>query len=65
MNEAAATLGPPERLHPIALLSSLAASARGMWGLFAAGGYFAVKGYWQLLLLMLAAFTVQIGRAHV
>jgi len=52
-----AALGPPERLHPFSLLASLGASVRGMWGMFAAGGYFAVKGYWQLLLLMLAAFT--------
>jgi putative membrane protein len=29
-----------------------------MWGLFAAGGYFAVQGRWLLLLLMLALFTV-------
>ena len=54
----AAALGPPERLHPLSLLTSLRASLRGMWGMFAAGGYFAVKGYWQLLVLMLAIFTV-------
>lgn len=58
MNEAAATLGPPERLHPIALLSSLAASARGMWGLFAAGGYFAIQGHWFLLLVTFGVYTV-------
>ena len=54
----AAALGPPEKLHPLSLLTSLRASVRGMWGMFAAGGYFAVKGYWQLLLLMLAIFTL-------
>ena len=58
MSEGDAALGPPERLHPFSLLASLGASVRGMWGMFAAGGYFAVKGYWQLLLLMLAAFTI-------
>ena len=58
MSEADAALGPAERLHPFSLLSSVGASVRGMWGMFAAGGYFAVKGYWQLLMLMLAAFTV-------
>jgi putative membrane protein len=64
MSEADGALGPPERLHPYSLLSSLGASVRGMWGMFAAGGYFAVKGYWQLLLLMLAVFTIMsIGTA--
>ena len=64
MSDADAALGPPERLHPFSLLSSLAGSLRGMWGMFAAGGYFAVKGYWQLLLLMLAIFTaVSVGAA--
>ena len=51
-------LGPPERLHPISMLSSLAASARGMWGLFAAGGYFAIKGNWFLLLVTLGVYTI-------
>lgn len=58
MKEAAATLGPPERLHPISLLSSLAASARGMWGMFAAGGYFAIQGHWFLLVVTLAIYTI-------
>ena len=58
MSQADAALGPPERLHPFSLLSSLVTSVRGMWGMFAAGGYFAIKGYWQLLLLMLAIFTI-------
>lgn len=64
MNVDAAPLGPPERLHPLSLLASLRASVRGMWGLFAAGGYFAVQGRWLLLLLMLGIFTVfSIGSA--
>jgi len=58
MNDTAAKLGPAERLHPMSLLSSLASSARGMWGLFAAGGYFAVKGHWFLLAATLAVYTV-------
>ena len=57
MNDSATILGPPERLHPLSLLSSVAASAKGMWSMFAAGGYFAVKGYWLLLVLMFVAFT--------
>lgn len=58
MNDAAASLGPPERLHPVSMLSSLAASARGMWGLFAAGGYFAIQGNWFLLVVTLAIYAV-------
>ena len=58
MNDELVGLGPPERLHPLSLLASLRGSIRGMWGMFAAGGYFAVKGYWQLLLLMVALFSV-------
>ena len=64
MNDEAVALGPPERLHPLSLLASLRGSLRGMWGMFAAGGYFAVKGYWQLLVLMLVIFTIaSIGSA--
>ena len=64
MSEADAALGPPERLHPFSLLASLTASVRGMWGMFAAGGYFAVQGRWLLLLVTLAIFTViSIGSA--
>jgi putative membrane protein len=58
MSEASATLGPPERLHPISLLSSLAGSVRGMWGMFAAGGYFAIQGHWFLLVAMVVLYTV-------
>ena len=64
MNDAAAGLGPPERLHPVSMLSSLAASARGMWGLFAAGGYFAIQGNWFLLLVTLAIYAfMSVGSA--
>jgi putative membrane protein len=58
MSEAEAALGPPERLHPFSLLASLRASLRGMWGMFAAGGYFAVQGYWTLLVTMFILFAV-------
>lgn len=58
MSEADAALGPPERLHPLSLLASLRASLRGMWGMFAAGGYFAVQGYWTLLVTMFGLFAV-------
>lgn len=58
MTDESAVLGPAERLHPLSLLASLRGSLRGTWGMFAAGGYFAVKGYWQLLLLMLGLFLL-------
>jgi putative membrane protein len=58
MNEAAAALGPPERLHPFSLLASLRASFKGMWSMLLAGGYFAVQGYWLLLIIMVGLFTV-------
>jgi putative membrane protein len=59
MSEAdAAALGPPERLHPLSLLASLRASLKGMWGMFAAGGYFAVQGHWLLLVGMFGIFAL-------
>ena len=64
MSETEAALGPPERLHPLSMLASLKGSIRGMWGMFAAGGYFAIQGHWRLLLLMVALFTlVSVGSA--
>ena len=57
MNEAA-VLGPPERLHPLSLLASLRASLKGMWGMFAAGGYFAVQGHWLLLVVTFGIFAL-------
>ena len=64
MSEGDAALGPAERLHPFSLLASLGASLRGMWGLFAAGGYFAVQGRWLLLLVTVGIFTiVSVGSA--
>lgn len=64
MNEAkpvasgAADLGPPERLHPLSLLASLGASLKGMWGMFAAGGYFAIQGHWAIAAAALAGFAL-------
>lgn len=58
MIEGAAELGPAERLHPFAILTALRSSVRGMWGLFAAGGYFAVRGDW---LYALIAILVWLG----
>lgn len=64
MSEPEAALGAPERLHPLSMVASLKGSIRGMWGMFAAGGYFAIQGHWRLLLLMVALFTlVSVGSA--
>jgi putative membrane protein len=49
--------GLPERLHWSSLLSSLAAGIKGMWGLFAAGAYFASQGRWLLILVSAVIFT--------
>lgn len=58
MSEDAAALGPPERLHPLALLASVRASLRNMWGMFVAGGYFAVQGRWRLAIILLGLFAI-------
>ena len=58
MSEAEAALGPAERLHPLSLLASLRASIKGMWGMFAAGGYFAVQGHWLLLVATFGIFAL-------
>ena len=64
MTEPEAALGAPERLHPLSLLASLRASVRGMSGMLAAGGYFAVQGRWLLLVVVLGLFTtMSVGAA--
>ena len=39
-------LGPPERLHPLYLLTGLGASFKGAWGMLAGGFVLASQGYW-------------------
>jgi putative membrane protein len=62
MSEAAALggsqdqLGPPERLHPLYLLTGLGQSLKGAWGILAGGAYFAAKGYWWALIVMAVLF---------
>jgi len=51
-------LGPPERLHPLYLLTGLGQTIKGAWGLFAGGAYFATQGRWWIAVLMLVGFTV-------
>ena len=67
MNEAAVLgdstdlLGPPERLHPLYLLTGLGQSLRGAWGMLALGAYFASQGRWFVLIiaaLLFSAFSI-------
>ena len=63
MSEAAALpstgdlLGPPERLHPLYLLTGLGQSLKGAWGLIAGGAYFATQGRWWIVAVMAATFA--------
>jgi putative membrane protein len=58
MSEAAALpasgdlLGPPERLHPLYLLTGLGQAAKGAWGLIAGGAYLATQGRWWIVAAM-------------
>ena len=69
MSEAAAipgstdALGPPERLHPLYLLTGLGQSLRGAWGMLAAGAYFATQGRWWIVVLMGVLFVFFSGGA--
>lgn len=50
-------LGPPERLHPLYLLTGLGQALRGAWGMLAAGAYFASQGSWLLVGAIAALFV--------
>jgi len=43
-------LGPPERLHPLYLLTGLGKSVKGAWGLLAGGAVLGAQGRWALLI---------------
>jgi putative membrane protein len=51
--ELTADEAPPERLHPLALLSGLGRAARNVIGGIAAGGYFAFQGRTGIALMVL------------
>ena len=51
-------LGPPERLHPLYLLTGLGQSVRGAWGLIAGGAVFAAQERWWIVIAMGVLFTV-------
>lgn len=50
----AAALGPPERLHPLFLLTGLGATVRGAWGMLAVLAWMASQGRWWLVALIAA-----------
>lgn len=50
-------LGPPERLHPLYLLTGLGQAFRGAWGLIAGGAVFATQGRWWIVAVMGALFV--------
>jgi putative membrane protein len=64
MNEAAALsgaqdeLGPPERLHPLYLLTGLGQSVRSAWGLLAGGAVFAAQGNMSFAILLVAGSII-------
>lgn len=51
-------LGPPERLHPLYLLTGLGQSVRGAWGLLAGGAVLASQGRWWLAIVLVAGSAV-------
>jgi len=50
-------LGPPERLHPLYLLTGLGQALRGAWGLIAGGAVFAAQGRWWIVAVMAVLFV--------
>ena len=62
MTDAAATLsashdllGPPERLHPLYLLTGIPKVLKGGWGLLAGGAVLAAQGLWWIAAAMVVA----------
>ena len=47
-------LGPPERLHPLYLLTGLGQTVKGAWGLLAGGAVLASQGRWWLAFILVA-----------
>jgi len=51
-------LGPPERLHPLYLITGIAKSLRGAWGMLAAVAVLGSQNRWLLVALIGIAFVV-------
>lgn len=58
MNKADVSVGAPERLHPLYLVTGLGRGVRQMVGGYAAIGYFAATGSWRTALLILVGIVV-------
>ena len=50
-------LGPPERLHPLYLLTGLGKSVKGAWGLLAAAAVLGAQNRWLLVILLGIGFA--------
>lgn len=57
-------LGPPERLHPLYLLTGLGPTVKGAWGVVAGGAYFATQGNWWAAAAMVGAFAAYSIGSH-
>lgn len=51
-------LGPPERLHPLYLVTGLGRSLKGAWGLAAGAAVLGSQGRWWLVALIAIAFVI-------
>ena len=51
-------LGPPERLHPLYLLTGLGQTLKGAWGIIGGGAYFAATGRWWIAAIMVVGFAI-------
>ena len=51
------SLGPPERLHPLYLLTGLGQAVRGAWGVFVGGAVLASQSQWWIAAIMVIGFT--------
>lgn len=52
------TLGPPERLHPLYLITGLGKAFRGAWGLAVGGVALGSQGRWALVVMIAIGFVV-------
>ena len=57
-------LGPPERLHPLYLLTGLGPTVKGAWGVIAGGAYFATQGNWRAALALVGIFALYSIGSH-
>ncbi|HEY0630248.1 MAG TPA: PH domain-containing protein [Sphingomicrobium sp.] len=59
-------LGPPERLHPLYLLTGIPKVLKGGWGLLAGGAVLAAQGLWWLAAAMvIGSMVLSIGSLYI